>query len=70
MNYNAIISLLVHEGIVEYEAGKKLAKELANTIVETNFDAAHKNVEALLERVKKESGVIVNDIEKVVAKKK
>lgn len=70
MNYNAIISLLVHKDIIELEVGEKLAKELANTIVETNFAAAHKNVGALIERVEKESGVIITDIEKIVAKKK
>lgn len=69
MNYNSIVSVLVHKGIISLEAGEKLAKELANTIVETNFLAAHKNVGVLLDRIEKDTEVIVTDIKKVVAKK-
>lgn len=69
MNYNAIISILVHKGVIGLEVGEKLAKELATTIVETNFAAAHRNVEALLAKIEKDAAPIIADIEKVVAKK-
>ena len=69
MNNNLLISLLVHKAILTYEEGEAIAKEMANTIIETNFKAAHKNVSDILKTVKDDIGFIETDIKKIVAKK-
>lgn len=69
MNYNLIISLLVHKAILTYDEGEALAKELANTIVETNFKAAHKNVATILELIKEDVAEVEPEIKKIIAKK-
>lgn len=54
MNFNAIISLLVHKGVLVYEEGEALAKELQSSIVDTKFSAAHKDMTAVLYLIEKQ----------------
>lgn len=52
MNSNLILSLLVHKGIITFEEGEKLSKELMNAVVDTNFKTAHRDIEYILDKIK------------------
>lgn len=51
MNLNAILSLLVHKGVVTFDEADKLSHELKSFIVDTNFAAAHRDVGYIIEKL-------------------
>jgi hypothetical protein len=57
MNFNAILSLLVHKGIISFDEGEKLSKELVSSVVDTNFKTAHKDVSYLLDKIKPKKAI-------------
>jgi hypothetical protein len=70
MNYNAIISVLVHKGIMTFEEGESLAHSLVTSMIDTNFKAAHQNVEHLLEVARKDAGIAETEVAKEVTQVK
>lgn len=73
MQTNVLISLLVHKGILAEEEAKAIVKELTQTIVPTEFAAAHRIVKGVLEQVTVKGdearSFIVSEEEQLKAKK-